>query len=257
MVNLDKLQGMKMCLINGTSLHSGVPSSNNNAQVVWGISIYGYGNNTYATNTNEANGDVWWMMARENGGDPTAASASRKLRFRSCAMNVNVFNEAVPGEVFGAGDLMIDVYHVLCRQSIKNASSTGDPALLWDECMNELAGTNMPNPITNTTWNGVTPFDTHFGKYYIVKNVKRYRLEAGGYFNLTMRDAGNYVLNMDELLDIDHKRGVTEGYIFVATNPQYNATGNRYAIQCRMNYDKKYHYTETSTSQSQAGGETL
>jgi len=211
---LDKLQGMKTALISWRSTHSVIPTTIADAQGVVGLNIYGFGNNQYAGNINHGNGDMWWIMSRENGGDPTVDSASRKLRFRSCVMNVNIINTSdTEGEPHA---IIVDVYHVLCKQSCDDTNHTGDTADLWSESIRELSGTNFPTEITNARADGVTPFDAPtFGKYYTVKGVRRYRLDEGGYFNLQLRDPANYVLGMSDLLDMDHKRGITEGYIFV------------------------------------------
>lgn len=249
---LDKLQGMKTCVISNSSTHTITPTTDQNAQQAVGLVMYGYGANTYAANSNKAYGDMWWIMSRENGGDPTVNSASRKLRFRSCTFNINIINRT-PSEGGQGQNIIVDVYHVLCCQSVSDDTNSGDPVEIWNESIRELSGTNMPNEISDTNYEGVTPFDAPtFAKNYTVKSVRRYRLEAGGYFNLQLRDPANYVLGMSDLLDMNHKRNITEGYIFV----HYNASkvGNVRGISSiELNYNKKYHYTETSTSQSQIG----
>lgn len=249
---LDKLQGMRMAMIAHTSTHTVVPTSDANAQGVVGLTIYGYGANTYAANVNHGNGDMWWIMSRENGADPTGANATRKLRFRSCAMNVNVVNRTT-GENAQGGQVIVDVYHVLCKQNYTDDGLTGDPTVVWNESVNELSGTNLPSAITNANFEGVTPFDAgQFAKYYTVKSIRRYRLEADGYFNLQLRDPANYVLGMGDLLDTNHKKYITEGYMFVFYNP--SRVGNiRGDATIELNYNKKYHYTETTLSTSQAG----
>lgn len=249
---MDKLQGMKMAMIAHTSTHTIVPTSDANSQGVAGLTIYGYGANGYASNTNQGNGDVWWIMARESGASPTATDATRKLRFRSVTMNVNVVNRTA-GENAQGGQIIVDVYHVLCKQNYDDVSNSGDPTTVWNESVNELSGTNLPTAITNANFEGVTPFDAGtFARYYTVKSIRRYRLEENGYFNLQMRDPGNYVLNMSDLLDCNHKRFVTEGYMFVFYNPS-RVAGIRGDATIELNYNKKYHYTETSSSISQAG----
>lgn len=249
---MDKLQGMKMAMIAHTSTHTVVPTSDANAQGVVGLTIYGYGANTYAANTNYGNGDVWWIMARENGASPSVTDATRKLRFRSVAMNVNIVNRTT-GDNAQGGQIIVDVYHVLCKQNYTDDGTSGDPTVVWTESMNELSGTNLPTAITNASFEGVTPFDcSAFAKYYTVKSIRRYRLEADGYFNLQLRDPANYVLGMSDLLDTNHKRGITEGYMFVYYNPS-RVGGIRGDATIELNYNKKYHYTETSSSTSQAG----
>lgn len=247
---MDKLQGMKCAIINNATNFGITPTSKFNGQGTFAVTMYGYGNNTYAANTNYGNGDVWWIMSRENGGDPTADSATRKLRFRSCVMNVNIINttENAPQNI------IVDVYHILCKQSGNNVGNTGDPAELLNECTREMSGTNFPTEITNGLADGVTPFDVPtYGRYITVKSVRRYRLDAGAYFNLQLRDPGNYVLSMADLNDVDFKKNITEGYLFVYYNAACDNTGVRYPASCQINYSKKYHYTETSTSQSQIG----
>ena len=247
---MDKLQGMKTCIINNTSNYSTSPTTKFNGQAAVSATIYGYGNNTYAANTNFANGDVWWIMSRENGGDPTADSATRKLRFRSAVMNINVINTTS----VQPQNVIVDVYHVLCKQSGNNTGNNGDPAEFLTECTRELSGTNFPTEIVNANADGLTPFDVPtYGRYISVKSVRRYRLDAGGYFNLQLRDPANYVLSMADLNDCDFKRNITEGYVFIFYNAACDNTGVRYPASIQLNYNKKYHYTETSTSQSQIG----
>lgn len=249
---MDKLQGMKMAMIAHTSTHTAVPTSDSNAQGIVGLTIYGYGTNTYAANTNHGNGDVWWIMSRENGANPSIIDATRKLRFRSVAMNVNVVNRTAGANAQG-GQIIVDVYHVLCKQNYTDDANGGDPTVVWNESVNELSGSNLPTAITTANFEGVTPFDAGtFAKYYTVKSIRRYRLEANGYFNLQIRDPANYVLSMSDLLDCSHKKYITEGYMFVFYNPS-RVGGIRGDATIELNYNKKYHYTETSSSTSQAG----
>lgn len=255
---MDKMNGMKTCVINHTSDHTQTPISPANGQIAWGVTIYGYGNNSYAGNSNFGNGDVWWIFARENGGDPSASAATRKLRFRSCVMDLNLINQLDPeAENAQGGAVIIDCYHVMCTQSGDDDTGThaGDPSVIWSNAIAELNGTALPTGIGNNQWDGVTPFDSPtFARYFNIKGIRRYRLNNQGFVNMQMRDPGNYVLNMDELLECDYKRYVTEGYIFVASNPGCE-DGVRGDVDVQCNYNKKYHYTETLSSQSYIGGE--
>jgi len=68
-------------------------------------------------------------------------------------------------------------------------------------------------------------------------------------FQTQLRDPGNYVLDMYDVLDRTCAGNLTEGYIVVGYNPATNSgTGVRGVCSFSHNYRKKYHYTETSSS---------
>jgi len=248
--NMDKLQSMKTCIIYNRSLVSTTPSGTSNGQASIGVTMYGYATNSYASNTDLGNGDMPWIFARENGAYPTIDDATRKLRFRSCVMEFTVTNELVSG---GTGDangiLVLDVYYVIAR---KNNGLTADPALFWDNAVQNEAAGNMPNAITSSTRLGVTPFDaSNFGRYWLVKKKRRVRLSPGQVFNFQMRDPGNYTLNMQDILNLKAKANLTEGVILVGYNSAYKFDDPNYIpgdVEYSVTYRKTYHYTETSSS---------
>lgn len=246
---LDKLQGMRTCVIVDHSNHALTPTSHANAQAIVGITLYGYGANQYASNINTGNGDMPWIFARESGAYPAATSADRKLRFRSAVMNVTLKNKST------LNSLVVDVYHLLCIQSGDTDDASGDPATNFNEAIAAQLNGNMPTAITNGQYEGVTPFDApDFGRSWKIKNVQQYRLSPEGYFFLQLRDPGNYVLNAQDVLEMDHKKYLTEGYLFVAYNPDY-VDGEEYRgpVDFDISANKKYHYTETTGSTNTIG----
>lgn len=251
MYNLDKVQSMKTCLITGGGAGTLVPTSNSNSQLVFGVTLYGYGGNAYATNTNKGNGDIPFIFARENGAYPTINDASRKLRFRSATLNLTIYNALVGNEenAFG-GILNLDVYHVLCRKTGTSGTAGGDPALWWSDAISEQAAGNMPFAVVTNQYEGVTPFDApSFCSNFIIKRVRKIRLSPGQTFQTQLRDPGNYVLSMYDVLDRNIANNLTEGYIVVGYNPAMNpGSGVRGVVAYNHNYSKKYHYTETSSS---------
>lgn len=244
MYRMDKLQSMKTAIITSAGQVSWSPTGLANGQSSIGITMYGYNTNTFAANTDPGNGDMWWIFARENGGDPTAASGSRKLRFRSCTMNYTIQN------TFDEGVYM-DIYFVIAR---KNNGSTSDPAVEWNEALALQAAGNMPTAITNKDYYQVTPFDgSSFGRYWLVKSRRRVFMQPTEIYSFQQRDAGNYVLNMSDLANIKMKANVTEGVILVFHNPFVDTVttpgtsvpgGGQVQVTCT----KTYHYTETSSS---------
>lgn len=250
MYRMDKLQSMKTCKIHWSDFIVTAPSNYFDGQGVKGVSIYGYGTNTYAGNTNTGNGDLWWIFSRENGADPTATLASRKLRFRSCVMDLKITNTGGDGATYVDNVAYVDIYHVLCRKDLHNDSiATGDIASYWNACINEQAPGNMPTPITNNRLYDVTPFDASgFGRYFKVLKLRRVKISKGQNFNMQIRDPGNYVLNMEDLLNNDYKSNVTEGLIIVARNPSEQSPGVPGDVNVALFATKTYHYTELSSS---------
>lgn len=240
--NLDKVQSMKTCVINDSVNRTVTPTGYADGQMCVGITLYGYGENTFAANTNTANGDMPWIFARENGAYPVSSLASRKLRFRSAILDIDIYN--------GGSDLvLLDVYHVLCRKTAKNVVGvTGDPQQFWNEAISMQAAGNMPAGILANTHYGVTPFDSgDFGQGWIIKSVRKIRLSAGQWYSNQIRDPGNYTLRMEDVLEMNCSRNLTEGFIFVVRNPDITASVPD-PLNVTFRYTKKYHYTETSSS---------
>jgi hypothetical protein len=255
MYRMDKLQSMKTCKIQWETLVTAEPTSFANGQKVTGVSIYGFGTNTYAANTNTGNGDMWWIFSRENGADPVNTLASRKLRFRSAVMDVMITNIAdTEDPEYINGLAYIDIYHVLCRKNVNSdVTSSGDIPSFWDQCINEQADGNFPAPITNVSYYGLTPFDASgFGRFFKILKTRRVKLSAGQTFNTMIRDPGNYLLEMQDLRNLDQRANTTEGLIFVVRNPTVVGSIPGKAA-CRIRATKTYHYTEVSSSVDSIG----
>ena len=241
---MDKTQGMKTAVITASTQVNGAPTGLSNGQYALGITMYGYGNNTYAANIDTFNGDMSWIFARENGAYPTASSGSRKLRFRNCTMNYTVQNTYDEG-------VYMDIYFVIARA---NNGSTADPVSEWDQAVAVQSNGNLPTPITSATYYQLTPFDAgSFGRYWLVKSRKRVYMQANQIYSFQMRDAGNYVLGMEDVLNLQAKRNVTEGVILVFQNPFVDTvttpgTPVPGGFQCQVTCTKTYHYAETSVS---------
>lgn len=241
--HMDKINSMKTCIITDVVSQSDTPTGLANGQSVHGVTMYGYNLNTYASNSDTGNGDMWWIFARENGGDPTITSASRKLRFRSCTINYTVQNT-------GEAGLYLDLYFVIAR---KDNGSTSDPAVEWNESINLQSPGNMPNAITSHDYYQVTPFDApNFGRYWLIKSRRRVFMQPNEIYSFQQRDAGNYILNMSDLLNVKVKGNLTEGVIMVFSNPVCDNTIPSAPVPQPVSYTytatKTYHYTETSSS---------
>jgi len=238
---MDKLQSMKTCIITYSTQINGSPTSLVDGQGVTGITMYGYNTNSYASNIDTANGDMPWIFARENGAYPTATTGSRKLRFRSCCMNYTIQN------TFDEGVYM-DIYFVIAR---KNNSETSNPNTEWNEALNVQNPGNMPSAITSNTYYQVTPFDApSFGRMWLIKSRRRVFLQPSEIYSFQQRDAGNYVLNMEDVLNMRSKANVTEGVILVFHNPFVSSLAEYIpgGFQCQVTCTKTYHYTEVSSS---------
>lgn len=256
MYNLDRCQSMKTCLINYSQAQTLVPASLAASQIAFGVTLYGYGPNSYASNILPGNGDIPWIFARENGAYPTTDLASRKLRFRSAVMDLTVYNGLTGTEENSWGGILcLDVYHVIAKKDAYDTVLNGDPVLWWSDAVREQAAGNMPTAVTSYQYEGCTPFDAPgFGRNWTIKRVRKVRLSPGQTFITQLRDPGNYVLNMDDILEKTIAKNLTEGYIIVGYNPATNpVTGLRGAISMNHNYRKKYHYTETSSSINSIG----
>jgi len=246
--HMDKLQSMKTCIITDSRSATYTPTGLSDGQVVHGITMYGYNTNTYAANTDTGNGDMWWIFARENGGDPTAALGSRKLRFRSCCINYTVQNTGEYG-------IYLDLYFVIAR---KNNGSTSDPGIEWNESVALQAPGNMPNAITSHSYYQITPFDApNFGRFWLVKSRRRVFMQPNEIYSFQQRDAGNYVLNMSDLLNFKSKNNLTEGVIMVFSNPTVDNTVPGAPVPQPVSYNytatKTYHYTEVTSSVDSIG----
>lgn len=235
---MDKLQAMKTCIINNSSQVAWSPTSFANGQTANAVTMYGYETNSYATNIAPGNGDMPWIFARENGGYPTASDGSRKLRFRSCTITYSLQNNYTEG-------CYIDMYFVIAR---KNNGSEADPANEWIQSIAEQSAGNMPTAVTSFTTYGVTPFDAPaFGRYWLIKRRRRVFLQPQEIYSFQQRDPGNYVLNMGDILNLKAKANLTEGVIFVYSNP--NCVGSEPGGGVvQLTYTKTYHYTETMSS---------
>lgn len=248
MYNLDKMQSMKTAVIPGYLTVTNTPTGASDAQVATAVTLYGYSTNTYAANINTQHGDIPYIFARENGAYPTAALGSRKLRFRSAVMDLTVQNILVGNESNAVGGILnLDVYHILAR---KDGTGSSDLVSQWSDAINEEAAGNLITAITNYQYDGVTPFDAPgFCSRFIIKRVRKIRLSPGQTFQTQLRDPGNYVLNMNDILEKSVAGNLTEGYIICAYNPAViTTTGVRGQVGYTVNFRKKYHYTETSSS---------
>lgn len=246
--SMDKLNGMKTAVITVAAQQSWSPTNLFDGQKAVGITMYGYNTNTYASNTDRGNGDMWWIFAREMGGDPVSGLDTYKLRFRSVTMNYtiqNTYDESV----------YMDIYFVIAR---KNTGSTSDPSVEWSEAVASQTAGNMPNPIQDNQYYGLTPFDAPgFGMYWLVKSRKRVFMQPNEIYSFQQRDAGNYLLNAEDLLNMKLRGNLTEGVILVFTNPFVDSTvptapvpgGGQVQICCT----KTYHYTFSTSAQNSVG----
>jgi len=135
----------------------------------------------------------------------------------------------------------------------KNNGSTSDPAVEWNESINLQAQGNMPTAITTHDYYQVTPFDApNFGRYWLIKSRRRVFMQPNEIYSFQQRDAGNYILNMGELLNIKVKANLTEGVIMVFSNPVCDNTVPGSPVPQPVSYTytatKTYHYTETTSS---------
>jgi len=246
---MDKTQGMKTCVITASGQINVNPVALSDGQAVTGVTMYGYNTNTFAANVDPGNGDVPWIFARENGGYPTTASGTRKLRFRACCMNWTIQNTYDEG-------VYMDIYFVIAR---KNNGSNSDPGVVWNEAISIQNNGNMPSPIVDASYYQVTPFDSpSFGRYWLIKSRKRVFMQPNEIYSFQIRDAGNYVLNMEDVLNVKVKQNVTEGAMLVFHNPRTDTVSTPGTIipggvQVQVTCTKTYHYTETLSSQDTIG----
>ena len=254
----DKLLGMKTCVIND-QFTSGVltPTSFSNGQFLQTITMYGCDPTGYVTNGDTQNGDLYWIFSRENGGVPTLTDASRKLRFRSAVLDFRFHNDSADQM------LCLDIYYVLARKSTTISGNFGsDAGRCWNNMIGAQEGTNMPNAIANAGYYGVTPFDAPgFGRYWLIKKKRRVQMSPGQWTTFQMRDPGNYLFDMEQLLAQGSIPNVTEGIMVCAWNPDVDPTGGAGGIPLPLpvSYSytcvKTYHYCENVVSQDQIGGE--
>lgn len=259
---LDKVQGMRTAVFTRTQLHGFNPTDANTAQGVFGVTLYGYGSNssTPGTNTNHFNGDIRYIFTAENSAAPTGTLAASKLRFRSAVLDLNIKNTLDPEETNARGAMVyVDVYHVLCRANGNTSTGTGDPGQAFQDAVARQGIITNTNAVTSNQTDGVTPFSApDFGSEWIIKRVRRVRLSSSQSFSTQLRDPGNYTLDEYGLLNFDHKRNLTEGYVCVFWNPSADAsTGIRGAFNLEVNVKKSYHYSITETNDDVIGRSNL
>jgi len=246
---IDRGLGMKTCVIPNSSQVSWSPTGYADGQNSIGITMYGYNVNTYASNTDPGNGDIPWIFARENGAYPTGSSGTRKLRFRSCCIDYSIQNTYDEG-------VYLDIYFVIARQA---AGSSSDPAVVWNNGLAEQLAGNMPSAVTTKDFYGVTPFDAPgFGRFWTIKSRRRVFIQPSEIYSFQQRDAANYYLNMDDILDLRVKKYITEGVLFVFHNPFVDSvttpgTDVPGGGQVQVSYVKTYHYSEVSVNQDTIG----
>jgi len=77
-------------------------------------------------------------------------------------------------------------------------------------------------------------------------------------YSFQIRDAGNYVLGMNDMFDLKAKKNVTEGVIMVFHNPKVDTVTTPGVpvpggLQTQVTVTKTYHYSETSVSVDSIG----
>jgi len=87
----------------------------------------------------------------------------------------------------------------------------------------------------------------------LIKSRKRIFMQANEIYSFQMRDAANYVLNMEDILDVKMKANLTEGVIMTFHNPSTDTITTPGTIipggfQAQVTVTKTYHYAETSSS---------
>lgn len=66
-------------------------------------------------------------------------------------------------------------------------------------------------PITNSMYYAVPPFDAPgFGRYWLIKSRKSVFVQPQEIYSFQQRDAGNYILNMDDLLNMKMRAWCSE-----------------------------------------------
>ena len=116
----------------------------------------------------------------------------------------------------------------------------------------------MPNPIVNANFYGCTPFDAPgFGRYWTIKRKRRIQMSPGQWTTFQMRDPGNYVIDMEQLVVQGSLPNITEGIMIVAWNPEVDTTSAPVPGSVNYSYScvKTYHYCESTVSVDQVGGE--
>jgi len=248
---LDKCQGMKTVLIPRTSAMTNTPTNGSTAQVVRGITLYGFGDNstTPGTNNNWDNGDLRYIFTANNNVAPATSLATTKLRFRSAVMNLTIKNTATSDASYRDGLCFIDLYHVIARKDGNSPAGTtsGSPATLWSQMIDLQDTLPAGTIVADNMADGVTPFDAPgFGSLYVIKSSRRVRLSIGQTFSTQIRDPGNYIITEEDLMTKTHGANLTEGYIIVAYNPSADtSTGIRGAVSLEINTTKVYHYAAT------------
>ena len=88
------------------------------------------------------------------------------------------------------------------------------------------------------------------GKMWLIKSRRRVFMQAQEIYSFQQRDAGNYVLGMEDVLNMRSKANVTEGVLMVFHNPFVSSLAEYIpgGFQCQVTCTKTYHYTEVSSS---------
>lgn len=250
--NLDKTQGMVSSVINNFGSYSTTPTTPiTGCQQVAGISMYGMVNSTSASNFNN---DLWRIYTDAFGVAPSSTKAADTLRFRSCVMDFLVKNT-------GASPMFLEVYHCMSR-----GQGESDPSYQWELSANMEggAGDGVATTISSITAYKVTPFDAPgFGSYWYVKKRTKFYISAGNSISWQIRDAKNYIITGQDLMNGKAKRGVTEGVILVGYGADLDAwaTNSNIGVPTAATYDvscvKTYHWTKTEDTTDVLGMATF
>lgn len=246
---MDKSNGMKSTLISGIVSTTTVPSTTvpySSAQGVTAFTMYG---TNQSTATTDQNADLWKVYNQATGAVPSTTDSATKLRFRACVMDFVVKNT-------GAAPMFIDAYFVQCRRS----GTTSDPATCWANMVDNQRALNTA--FTGPDAYKVTPFSAPgFGRYWFVKQVKRFFIPIGDSISFQIRDAKNYTISGEAIFTSKGLPNITEGVIFVGYGADITAsvTGGQEGtgIPTAASYDiscvRTYHYYDTQSSTDAIG----
>lgn len=249
--HLDKSQGMVTTKINNFLNVTTSPSAwNSDAVGTHSVTMFGTANNV---NSSDPNNDLARIYYDATGALPTSADASQKLRFRSCVLDFQLQNN-------GDGDVYVEAWHCLSRKN-----GTVSPLVAFSNAIAEQQGTAGPvaTGITSIGCYKLTPFDAPgFGKYWIVKQTKKYYIQAGQSFSFQIRDAKNYIISGDQILPEKALPGITEGVMFRVYGADLAAESGsgdaaNWALPSAANVDiscvKTYHWTRTMDANNTVG----
>lgn len=182
------------------------------------------------------------------------------LQFSNASMEVTIHSDVANGTNVS----IVDVYHVTCRRS----SEASAEYLFEQGFVNKSFTVLDPNGTAQLSplQLGNTCFDsTHFCRYFLIKNVRQFRISSGNLITLNLTDRKEYTVNSsiftptfnssgNSLGTMNCVKGLTEGYFLIFRGGPVSgagATGVILNISAQVDYRYRFMESHLATARVQ------